>query len=253
MEQQIVIGRKPVLDSIQEGVKFDKILIMRNAVGEEIDKITIFSKEKKIPIQLVPKEKMEDVLYKNKLVDANHQGVIGFIPMIEYVSMDDIIKSAEDKGESPFILILDSITDVHNFGAIARSAESLGAHGIIIQQSGSAPINPVAVKVSAGALMNIPVCREQSIITVIKYLRAHGLKVMGADVGQAKQIFEEDLTIPMAIVFGAEGEGITPIIKKFCDGLIAIPMVGKTESLNVSVSAGIVLYEALQQRKNRKQ
>jgi 23S rRNA (guanosine2251-2'-O)-methyltransferase len=221
-------------------------------VGEEIDGITNLSKNKKVPIQLVPKEKLEDVLYKNKLADANHQGVIAFIPMIEYASMDDIIKSAEDKGEPPFILILDSITDVHNFGAIARSAESLGAHGIIIQQSGSAPINPVAVKVSAGALMNIPVCREQSIITVIKYLRAHGLRILGADVGQAKQVFEEDFTLPIAVVFGAEGEGITPIIKKFCDGLVAIPMVGKTESLNVSVSAGIVLYEAMQQRKIKK-
>lgn len=252
MEQQIIIGRKPLLDGLQQGIKFDKILIVKNSIGEEIERINIFAKEKKVPIQLVPKEKIDDILYKNKLVESNHQGVVAVVQMIEYVSIDDIIRSAEEKEEAPFILILDSITDVHNFGAIARSAESLGAHGVIIQQSGSAPINPIAVKVSAGALLNIPVCREQSIITAIKYLRAHGIKIWGADVGESTQVNQVDFSIPTAIVLGAEGEGITPIIKKFCDGLIAIPMVGKTESLNVSVSAGIILYEALRQRKLNK-
>src|SRR5690606_25145923 len=132
---------------------------------------------------------------------------------------------------------------------IARSAESFGAHGIVIPKMGSAQINAVAVKISAGALLNIPVAREQSILTAIKYIKANGIKVLGADLKDAVSISEENLNEPLAIVLGAEGEGISPQIKKVCDRFIIVPMKGQTESLNVSVSAGVILYETLRQRK----
>jgi 23S rRNA (guanosine2251-2'-O)-methyltransferase len=248
MEQQIIYGRKPIMDSLSGGIVFDKVMILKSAAGEEVDAITKLCKEHQVPVQIVPKEKLEEALSKAKIYDPNHQGIVAFVPVIKYYSIEEVLGMAEAKGQSPLILILDGVTDVHNLGAIARSAECMGAHGIIIQKTGSAQVNPVAVKVSAGALLKLPVCREQSLITAIKYLRAHGLKILGTDTEQAVKLQEVDFTQPSAIVMGSEGEGMTPIIKKFCDTLVSIPMTGTTESLNVSVSAGIVLYEAMRQR-----
>jgi 23S rRNA (guanosine2251-2'-O)-methyltransferase len=248
MEETIIFGRKPILDALQSDKRFDKIMVLKSSQSPELEEISKLARQKKVVLQAVPKEKIEDVLYKNRIREANHQGIIGFMPLIDYCTIDDIIQYAHDRKEDPLIIILDGITDVHNLGAIARSAESMGAHGIVMQQTGSAQINAVALKVSAGALMNIPVCREQSILTVIKYIKANGIRVVGADLTNAVPVSQEDLNQPIAIVMGAEGEGIAPQIKKYLDGFVAIPMKGKTESLNVSVSAGIILYEAAKQR-----
>ncbi len=245
---QLIFGRKPIMDALLSGKPFDKIMVLKSAQSEDVQAVIAAARERKVVLQAVPKEKIEDVLYKARLRDVNHQGIIGFIPLVDYVSIDDIIHVAHEKKQHPLLLILDGITDVHNLGAIARSAESLGAHGIIIPQTGSAQINAVAVKISAGALLNIPVCREQSLVTAIKYIKANGIKVIGAELQNAVPLADENLDQPLAIVLGAEGEGISPQVKKFCDAFIAIPMMGQTESLNVSVSAGVILYEAMRQR-----
>lgn len=246
---QLIFGRKPIMDALLAGKPFDKIMVLKSAQSEDVKEVIATARERKVVLQAVPKEKIEDVLFKARLRNVNHQGMIGFIPLVDYVSVDDIIHSAHTKQQDPLILILDGITDVHNLGAIARSAESFGAHGIVIPQTGSAQINAVAVKISAGALLNIPVAREQSLVTAIKYIKANGIKVVGADLRNAVPVAEEDLKQPVAVVMGAEGEGISPQVKKFCDGFIAIPMKGLTESLNVSVSAGVILYEAMKQRR----
>ncbi len=245
---QLIFGRKPIIDAILAGKPFDKIMVIKSSQSEDVQAVITAARERKIVLQAVPKEKIEDVLFKARMRDVNHQGIIGFIPMLDYVSVDDIIHAAHAKQQDPLILILDGITDVHNLGAIARSAESFGAHGIIVPQIGSAQINAVAIKISAGALLNIPVAREQSLVSAIKYIKANGIKVIGADLKNAVPVSEEKLNQPIAIVMGAEGEGISPQVKKFCDGFIAIPMKGQTESLNVSVSAGVILYETMKQR-----
>jgi 23S rRNA (guanosine2251-2'-O)-methyltransferase len=248
MEDQLIFGRKPILDALTAETRFEKVYVMQGAEGAEIDEIKASAKAQKIIVQEVPKEKIQDLLYKHKLRDVNHQGVMGYASLIAYKTIDEILAIAEQREEHPLIVVLDGVTDIHNFGAIARSAECFGAHGIVMQYSNAAPINAVAIKVSAGALTRLAVCREQSLLTAIKMLRANGLKIYGADTNQDKTISQVDLTEPIAIILGAEGDGIAGVVKRHCDALLAIPMKGNTESLNVSVSAGVVLYEAASQR-----
>ncbi len=242
-------GRKPILEALLDGKRFDKILLLRTAAGADIRELQRIAKEADIPVQLVPREKLDNVAGKYaKHREANHQGVIGFLSMIEYQSIEDVIDHVISQGRNPLLLVLDSITDVGNFGAIARSAECLGADALIVPAQGSAQINAEAMKASAGALNKIFVCREKSLVTAVKQLKANGLRIFGTDMKAAQKIHEVDFTLPCAIVMGSEGEGISKEIMKLCDEHLLIPMAGSTESLNVSVSAGIILYEAMKQR-----
>lgn len=245
-----IFGRQPILEAFKAEKRFDKILILKNAGGVEMSEIEKRAKETNCPVQRVPKEKLDGLVRKySKFREANHQGVIGFLSLIDYHSVDDVIYQALSNGENPLLLILDRITDVGNFGAIARSAECLGAHALVIPVQGSAQINPEAMKTSAGALNKIFVCREKSLITAVKFMKASGLKIFGTESGEAKNISEVDFSVPCAIVLGAEDEGISKEVLNLCDEKISIPMSGTTASLNVSVSAGIVLYEAVKNRK----
>jgi len=244
-----IFGRNPVLEAFKAGKRFDKILLQKNFTGDEIKEIQQFAKQTDTPTQNVPKEKIEAVAKKySKFKEANHQGVIGFLSMIEYYSIDDVLHTVYAKGETPLFLVLDGITDVGNFGAIARSAECLGAHAIIIPAQGSAQINAEAMKASAGALNTILVCREKNLFHAIRFLKENGIRVFGTEMTNATELPKADFSVPCAIILGSEGEGISKDLLKLCDEKIKIPMTGVTESLNVSVSAGIILYEISRSR-----
>lgn len=247
-----IFGRKPVLEAFKAGKRFDKILLQKNVLSDEIKAIHNYAKQTETPTQNVPKEKLETVAKKySRFKEANHQGVIGFLSIIEYYSIDDVLHHIYAKGETPLLLVLDGITDVGNFGAIARSAECLDAHALVVPAQGAAQINAEAMKASAGALNKILVCREKSLVTAIKLLKANGIKVFGTDMKNAVEISQADFSVPCAVVLGSEGSGISNEILKQCDERIKIPMSGATESLNVSVSAGIVLYEVSRKRKGK--
>jgi 23S rRNA (guanosine2251-2'-O)-methyltransferase len=245
-----IFGRKPVLEAFKAGKRFDKILLLKNmATGEELREIFTLCKDTETPVQNVPKEKLEAVAQKySRHREANHQGVIGFLSIIDYYSLDDVLHQVYGRGETPLLVVLDGVTDVGNFGAIARSAECLGAHALVVPAQGSAQINAEAMKTSAGALNNILVCREKSLVTAIKYLKVNGIKIFGTDKHKATDISKVDFAVPCAIVLGSEGDGISAEVMRLCDERVMIPMKGETESLNVSVSAGIVLYEVSKKR-----
>ncbi len=244
-----VFGRGPILEAFKAGKRFDKILLLKSAAGEDITEIYKLAQQTETPTQNVPKEKLEAVAKKySKHRDANLQGVIGFLSIIDYYTIDDVLNSVYEKGETPLFVILDGVTDVGNFGAIARSVECLGAHAIIIPSQGSAQINAEAMKASAGALNRVLVCREKSLGAAIEFLKTNGIRIYGTEMKNSSEISKADFKVPCAIVMGAEGYGISKPILAQCDERVRIPMVGKTESLNVSVSTGIVLYEVLKQR-----
>jgi 23S rRNA (guanosine2251-2'-O)-methyltransferase len=247
--ENIVYGRKPLADALEAGKRFDKLLIQRELSGEEISRIKSLAAVNGVPIQFVPEEKLDRTAGRPKDgKTANHQGVLGFLSLVEYHTIDDAIHVAHSKGENPLFVMCDGVTDVHNMGAIARSAECLGAHALLLPEGGTAQVNGEAIKASAGALTQIIVCREKNPVTALKLLKAHGLTIFAADMKGAIPASEADFAVPCVIIMGAEGFGISPLVLRYCDTHIAIPMTGKTESLNVSVSAGIILYEAMQQR-----
>ncbi|MFN8276267.1 MAG: 23S rRNA (guanosine(2251)-2'-O)-methyltransferase RlmB [Chitinophagales bacterium] len=248
-QSQAVYGRKPLLDALTAGKRFEKIWMQKGIEGEDLQRIKSAASQLGLSIQFVPKEKIDFLARPHsKGKEANHQGVFGIAALIDYCSVDDILNSAQQAGEHLLLVALDGVTDVRNFGAIARSAECLGAHGILVAEDFSAPVNAEAIKISAGALSRIPVARERNLSSAIKYLKANGIVVMAADMEGAVALPEFDFKQPVVVVMGAEGAGVSPTVRKWCDGAIAIPMKGKTESLNVSVSAGIILYEIARQR-----
>ncbi len=199
--------------------------------------------EYKIPFQFVPSEKLNH-LVKSK----NHQGVVALLSPITYQNIEDIIPTAFEKGETPLVLILDRITDVRNMGAIARTAECAGVHAMIVPGKGSAQINSDAIKTSAGAIFNLPICRSENLKNTIDFLKRSGLQIIACTEKTENTIYKTDLNLPIAIILGSEEDGIAAEYLKLCDAKAQIPLFGKTESLNVSVSAGVVLFEAIRQR-----
>ncbi len=245
-----IFGRKPVLEAFNSGRRLDKVLILKDASGDEIKQLRLLAHKAEIPVQNVPREKLDGLLRKyaaKQQKEPNHQGVVGFLSLIEYYTLDDVMNKALSQGKNPLLVILDGVTDVGNFGAIARSAEALGADAVVVPSQGSAQINSEAMKASAGALNRIHVCREKSLITAIKFLKASGVKIYAADM-KGTDVAKADWNLPVALVMGSEGFGVSSEVLKLCDDTISIPMQGPTESLNVSVSAGIILYEAMKAR-----
>ncbi|MEM9824715.1 MAG: 23S rRNA (guanosine(2251)-2'-O)-methyltransferase RlmB [Bacteroidota bacterium] len=238
----MIIGRHPIVEAIKAGQPIDKLILQQGVRGDFEKEIRYLSKRNNIPLQVVPKERMK------KFSRANHQGVIGFLSLLPYYRLEDLLPMIYEKSEVPLLLLLDGVTDVRNFGAIARSAECSGVHGIVIPKKGAAQINAEAIKTSAGALTKIPICRETSLSAAIDFLELSGIQVLATDLKAAKPIFDLDFTLPTAIVMGAEGEGISPAILRKVQQSIIIPQVGTTDSFNVSVAAGIVLYEVMRQR-----
>jgi len=237
-----VFGRHPVIEAINSDKTIDKVLLQQDVAGEMAREIRKLCKEKFIPLQMVPKERL------NRFVRGNHQGVMCWISLIEYQKLADVLPAIYERSEVPMILLLDGITDVRNFGAIARSAEVLGAQAIVIPRKKSAQITPDAIKTSAGALLEIPVCREPSIIAAMEYLQQSGVQIFASDLKSRWEMKDVDFSVPCALVIGAEDRGVSRSLLNIVDKTFIIPQTGKTDSLNVSVATGIMLYEAMRQR-----
>lgn len=238
----MIFGIRAIMEAIEAGKEIDKIMIRRELQGDLSKELFAMLKPLNIPVQRVPMERL------NRFTRKNHQGVIAFLSAITYQKIEDIIPFLYENGKVPFVLILDGITDVRNFGAIARTCEVAGVDAIVIPARGSVSVNADAVKTSAGALMSIPVCKEESLSATIKFLRNSGLKVVSAT-EKAKDFYTQvDYKEPVAIVMGAEDLGISDESLRLSDNLVKIPQVGTIGSLNVSVAAGVLIYEVVRQR-----
>ncbi|UOE46372.1 23S rRNA (guanosine(2251)-2'-O)-methyltransferase RlmB [Mucilaginibacter sp. SMC90] len=239
---QMVFGIRAVVEAIRSGKEIEALFIQRGISGSLIHELKELMNEYQIVAQQVPVEKL------NRITQKNHQGVIAVISPIVYQKIENIIPEVFERGETPLILVLDSITDVRNMGAIARTAECAGVHAIVIPAKGSAQINPDAIKTSAGALYKIPVCRHDNFMQTVRFLQESGLQLVCCTEKTQDNIYNPDYTVPTAIVMGSEEDGIRNEIIRISDHLAKIPMFGEIESLNVSVSTGIILYEAIRQR-----
>lgn len=239
-----VEGRNAVIELLESGKDINKLYITKGEKNGSINKIIALAKENKVVIVEKDKKQMEEMAQTD-----NYQGVIAIVPPFEYCEIDDILNYAKEKEENPFVLLLDGIEDTHNLGAIIRTAETAGVHGIIIPKRRAASVNSTVSKVSCGAIEYMRVARVSNITDSIKKLKEEGLWICGTSISAEKYYFNQDLTGPLGIVIGNEGKGMSDLVEKNCDFLVKIPMMGKVESLNASVSTGIIVYEALKQRK----
>lgn len=243
-KSQVVFGIRAVIEAIESGKQVDKVLMNKDLGGELARELLSVTREYNVPVQRVPVERI------NKVTRKNHQGVIAFMAAVDYYHVDDIVPALYDEGINPLVVVLDGVTDVRNFGAIARTCECAGVNCIVIPERNSVSVNADAVKTSAGALNYLPVCRERNLVKAVQYLRDSGFKVMGASEKTDLNYTKADFTGPVAIVLGAEDTGISTDVLKLCDTLVAIPEFGQINSLNVSVAGGIMIYEVVRQRLN---
>lgn len=237
-----IFGIRAVIEAIKAGKDIDKVLIKKDFTGELAVELFQVLKEYNIVTQRVPLEKI------NRITRKNHQGVLAFLSPITYSELDNVIPELFEQGKTPFILVLDGLTDVRNFGAIARTCECAGVDAIVIPEKNSVSVNGDAIKTSAGALLHIPVVRAKNLNKAIKQLKESGYTVVGATEKATENYTKFDYTVPTAIVMGAEDTGISIENIRECDYLAAIPLLGKINSLNVSVAAGVLIYEVVRQR-----
>lgn len=241
--QDKIYGFNPVIEAIESGSQIDKIFLKDGIKHSKASKITALAKENKIPFQFVAQNRL-DVLSEG----GNHQGVVAFSAVHKYYTVDEILESARKKGEPPFIVILDSVTDPHNLGSIIRTANAVGAHGVIIPKNRSAGLSSTVFKVSAGAAEYTMVAKVTNLSRTVEELKKEGVWIAGTALEAERYHYEADLKGPLAVIIGSEGEGMSRLLKEKCDFLVKIPMLGEIESLNASVAAGVLLYEALRQR-----
>ncbi len=241
-DSNLVYGMRPVIEAIASGKVIDKVIIQQGLKGELVPELRKVMTENGVPFQYAPVEKL------NRLVRGNHQGIVCFISPIEFQPVENLLLSVYERGETPLFVILDRVTDVRNMGAIARTAACAGAHGLIIPEKGGAAINSDAMKASAGALSILPVHRSVNLKNTIDYLKESGLRIVAASEKGTKSYYEVDLTGPMAVIMGSEEDGVSGEYLRRCDDVVKIPMRGTIESLNVSVAAGILLFEVVKQQ-----
>jgi 23S rRNA (guanosine2251-2'-O)-methyltransferase len=241
-KEDFIFGTRAVIEAIKNGKTIDKILLKKGVNNELFSELQELIKENRIATQHVPVEKI------NRVTRKNHQGVLAFISPIEFNNIEAVLPGIFEEGKNPLILILDQITDVRNFGAITRSAECAGVQAIIIPEKGMARIGADAVKTSAGAIHHIPICRVSNLYNTIQFLKDSGIHIVGATEKGDKLYTEAQLDVPLGIVMGSEDTGISAQILKLCDEQLKIPILGNIESLNVSVSAALMIYEAIRQR-----
>ena len=241
-DPQVIYGTRAIMETINSGKECEKILLQRDLRNPLTSELLTLAENFKIPVLIVPVEKL------NRVTRKNHQGAIAYISPIQYSSVEHMVSTAYERGELPFVLILDRITDVRNFGAIARTAECAGVHGIIIPSRGSALITSDAVKTSAGALNFIPVARCENLKTEIKSLQENGIYVVACTEKTEDSLFSLDLNRPVALIVGAEEDGISSAYLDIADAKGKLPMTGNIGSLNVSVATGVAIYEAQRQR-----
>ncbi len=238
----IIFGLHPIEEALLEHKDIDKIMVSRDERKPDYVKVRKLAKDNGIFVQEVPKEKL------NRITMKNHQGIIAFTSPIEFQDIDKLLPLLYEQGKSPLLLALDGVTDVRNFGALARTAECAGIDGIIIPQKGGSPINADAVKTSVGALLKIPVSKVSSMVNTLKYLKDAGLQVVSCSEKGAETIYDPDMTVPTVIVMGGEDVGISPGILKLSDSISQIPMKVTINSLNVSVAGAIIMFESSRQR-----
>lgn len=238
----MVFGLRAVIEAIDSGKEIESLFVQRGLSGSLFLELKSLLKEHNMGFQQVPIEKL------NRITRKNHQGVIAVISPITYQHIEDLLPTIYEKGETPLLLMLDGVTDVRNMGAIARTAECAGIHAIIVPKKGSAEINPDAIKTSAGALYKIPVCREDALGRTARFLIESGVQLVVGTEKTQDSVYDVDYTVPTCIVLGAEDVGVSDDLIRVSDKLAKIPMFGTIKSLNVSVSAGVVIYEAIRQR-----
>lgn len=237
-----IYGRNPVIEALKSGQEIDRVYIQDSISGEFEKEIRNLCKIAAIPLLRIPKSKLDFE------IKENHQGIYAVTAALEYADLEKLVHRLLKKVANPVFILLDGVQDVRNIGAIARSAEVFGAHALILPSKKSAPVNEVAIKASAGALMHLPVCRVKTLASAIEFLGKSGVEVIGADVDGDVSLRELNLKGPLGVVLGAEGKGIDRNLKIYFDHLFFIPQVGKTQSLNVSVASGIILYEIYKSR-----
>ena len=241
-KKELIYGTRAVIEAIRAGRDIENILIQKGVRNDLITELIDTARKNNLTFSFVPEQKLAG------LTGKNHQGVIALLSSVHFESLENIVHSSFANGVDPFILILDRITDVRNFGAIARTAETAGVHAIVVPLKGSAPVSADAMKTSAGALNFIRVCRSKNLKLTIRDLKNSGVKVVACTERASELIFKTDLSGPLALIFGSEEDGISPELLKEADYLAAIPMAGEIHSLNVSVATGIALFEAVRQK-----
>lgn len=229
-------------EAVKSGQELERILFRKGLQGELAAELVALARKSGVPIQFVPVEKL------NRFTRKNHQGVVALISPILYHSLEQLVPGLFETGKVPLLLVLDGISDVRNFGAITRSAECAGVHGLVIPSSGSARIHEDAVKTSAGALLTVPVCRVSRLEDAVRFLKNSGIRIIGATEKASTSFHDANMRDPLAIVMGSEEKGIHPSIRAICDQEISIPVHGQIASLNVSVAASLLVYEAVRQR-----
>lgn len=242
-----IFGIRTVIEAVESGKSIDKVLVRRDLGGELARELLDVMRRYGVLVQRVPQERL------NRITRKNHQGVIALISPVTYHKLDNLLPSLFEDGKNPFFILLDGLTDTRNFGAIGRTADCAGVDGIVIPERNSVSVTADAVKTSAGALFYVPVCRERDLLTAVRMLRESGVKVVAATEKGATDYTAIDFTVPVAIVMGSEDVGISNEVLRQCDELAAIPLCGNIGSLNVSVAAGVMMYEVVRQRKASKE
>ena len=243
--QDQIEGRNSVIELLESGRDINRILVAKGEKHGSIHKILAMAKERKILINEIDRNKLNQMAQT-----PNHQGVIAIVPPFDYCEVEEILEVAKQKNENPFILLLDGIEDPHNLGSIIRTAETAGIHGIIIPKRRAASVNSTVNKVSAGAVSYMKIARVNNLNETIHYLKEQDIWICGTDADTKTEYTKQDYKIPIVIVIGSEGFGMSRLVKENCDFLVKIPMKGKITSLNASVSAGIIMYEVVKQRNN---
>lgn len=241
-KNEFIFGIHPILEAIKAGKEIERVYLLKHVSGEALRELLALVKKNKIPFVLVPNEKL------NKITRKNHQGAVAYLSLVSYSSLDFVLENAYSEGRMPFILLLDSITDVRNFGAICRTAECTGVDAVIIPSKGAARVGEDAIKTSAGALHHIRLCRTSNLIQTVRYLKDSGLEIISCTEKTEDGLYSAKFDGPVAIVLGSEDFGISSEILKISTQKVKIPLLGEIGSLNVSVAAGVVLYEARRQQ-----
>jgi 23S rRNA (guanosine2251-2'-O)-methyltransferase len=239
---EMIYGTRAVIEAIRAGKEIEKVMIQSGLNNDLVKELIVVARDHKVPIAFVPQEKLK------RMSSKNHQGVICLLSAVSYSSLDNLIDRAYAEGREPFLIILDRVTDVRNFGAIARTAECVGVDGIVIGEKGNAPITSDAMKTSAGALNHMAVCRERDLKKTLQQLRESGVRVVACTEKASQDLYDVNLSGPLALLLGSEEDGISENLLREADELVRIPMKGKISSLNVSVAAGVAVYEAFRQK-----
>lgn len=247
LPDDVLVGRNAVTEALKSGRGINKLWIASGDREGSVAELAALAKERGIVVQYVERAKIESLAGGHR-----HQGVLAYVAPVPYAELDDILKAAEEKGESPFLVLLDELEDPHNLGALLRTADATGVHGILIPKRRSVSLNATVAKTSAGAVEYVPVARIGNIAQTLKKLKEKGFWVAGADMDGEKAYYEADLTGPLVLVVGSEGRGMSRLTKEACDFIVSMPMVGRINSLNASVAGSILMYESMRQRLQKK-